>query len=843
METQNGHHFIKVGENLSAETTVSHFRLFSDLLCSKNLATFVRTHEKALANALQLHRQAGRHGPTSPGSPRSSHSTTSQNSSSSSTTSSIIAAALSLSYLNFTSHLVKPVKLTLTPHHLFYLLSKFEEMGIAVGAMNIRLENIHSESSPANYVSFLSSAQRKKARSSDRDSLHSVSSVRSVISGMSAIWSNLGLSPDPTAKTEKAKLQLKEDLKYLYSAFTKLPCLKLAPDHKAHLIAGYEEFPFDSAVPLFVFKNLSALEITDIDFRHFYGWDRIAEQLRSLTIKRGAVDDPADLIVNIVLDDIDKRRRRSSKSVPSPVMPLPTPGSSRNVFGTCSDSIQSTSSSCGRPDIMLDSAQSLGAGPALSPGVKGLSHRRNRSVSPPRPSSSTSMRGHSRSSTPMLRRSSGSSNSSIRMSTPRTSSSNLLAYGSLPSTKWRFLKHLSLADNALTTLPVFGLVPLANTLQSLDLSSNLFTEIPESLAALSSLRALNLSNCMIHSLHSMIRNPIPAITALNLRGNRLQSLAGIERLPSLERLDLRENKLNDPMDLARLNGSPNLRELFLLRNPFTKSHPNYRVIIFNIFRTTPGYSEDIIIDGRLPLHNEKKHLADRAPEPTIVPSLRSHLEQSMENSTGRAVKSMDRPRSPWVKEDKENDSDSLRTIKTTYRAQSQRRRKVTKRRIVDLLHSDDKNTSNPHPQEPSASMSETRGPHVPRSGAASEATATEEHHPVQGYPNDANPPILELLHPIEKRIAPTATDNEAGAAIIGDSTTKDEGDLYRRKIEALRNDFGDSWLSALSEQTWDNQPHNAQFSDRGSLLARPVDATASSRSPAQSILSVGKAMT
>ena len=715
-------------------------------------------------------------------------------------------------------------------------------MGIAVGAMNIRLENIHSESSPANYVSFLSSAQRKKARSSDKDSLHSVSSVRSVISGMSAIWSNLGLSPDPTAKTEKAKLQLREDLKYLYSAFTKIPCLKLAPDHKAHLIAGYEEFPFDSAVPLFVFKNLSALEITDIDFRHFYGWDRIAEQLRSLTIKRSAIDDPADLIVNIVLDDIDKRRRRSSKSVPSPVMPLPTPGSFRNFFGAYSDSIQSTSSSCGKPDNMLDSAQSLGAGPAVSPGVKGLNHRRNRSASPPRPSSSTSMRGHSRSSTPILRRSSGSSNSSIRTSTPRTSSSNLLANGSLPSTKWRFLKHLSLADNALTILPVFGLIPLANTLQSLDLSSNLFTEIPESLAALSSLRALNLSNCMINSLHSMIRNPIPAITALNLRGNRLQSLAGIERLPSLERLDLRENKLNDPMDLARLTGSPNLHELFLLRNPFTKSHRNYRVIIFNIFRTTPGYSEDVVIDGNLPLHNEKKHLADRAPEPTIMPTLRSHLKQSMENATGRAVKSMDQPRSPWVNDDKDNDSDSLRTIKTTHRTQSQRRRKVTKRRIVDLLHSDDKNTSNLHPQESPSVVSETMGPHMLNSGIASEVTAIDEHHATEDYSTNADPPKLELLHPIQKRVASTATENETEATNTSDFTTKDEGDLYRRKIEALRNDFGDSWLSALSEQSWDNQPNKAQLSDRRSLLAQPVNATTSSRSPAQSIMSVGKAI-
>src|SRR5947199_8319342 len=115
--------------------------------------------------------------------------------------------------------------------------------------------------------------------------------------------------------------------------------------------------------------------------------------------------------------------------------------------------------------------------------------------------------------------------------------------GPLPPSKWRFLKHLGLPDNSLTFMTSASLAPLADTLHSLDLSSNLFTQVPDSLATLTSLRALNLSNCMIDSLHSLSRNPLPAITALNLRGNRLTSIAGIERLPSIERLDLPDNKL------------------------------------------------------------------------------------------------------------------------------------------------------------------------------------------------------------------------------------------------------------------------------------------------------------
>ncbi|KAK4695895.1 hypothetical protein P7C71_g1930, partial [Lecanoromycetidae sp. Uapishka_2] len=294
----------------------------------KNLAQFVRTHEKALANALQLRRQAPKNGQSSSLVEDASPTKVSdyQNSNSSSSASSALAAALSLGSLSFSSHNIKPAKLALTPHHLYYLLDRFEDLGIPIGPMNVRLENIHTEASPANYVSFLGQSQGARSRS-DRDSIHSVSSVRSVMSGL---WPGFGLGSSSSAgRTEKAKVQLLTDLKYLYSAFTKIPCLRLSPDRKARLIGGYEEFPFDTAVPLLAFKNVSALEVCDVDFRQFYGWDRMAEQLRSLTVKRSNLDDPTDLFVNIVLDDMEKRRRRSSKASNFPVLPWPASPSLR----------------------------------------------------------------------------------------------------------------------------------------------------------------------------------------------------------------------------------------------------------------------------------------------------------------------------------------------------------------------------------------------------------------------------------------------------------------------------------------------------------------------------------
>ncbi|KAL5339126.1 hypothetical protein BJX70DRAFT_398114 [Aspergillus crustosus] len=575
----------------------------------KNLASFVRTHEKALANALQLKRQPTKNGlSTQSGSPSGS-------------TSSTLAAALSFGALKFTSQSVKPAKLTLTPHHLFYLLSRFEEIPIAVGPMNVRLENIHTDASQS-YVSFLNKPQKSKG---DRDSIHSVSSVRSVMSGMSTLWSSFGLgSKDSLSKSDKAKAALETDIKYLYSAFTKIPCLRLAPDRRARLISGYEEFPFDTAVPLHSFKNLSALEIIDIDFRSFFGWDRLSEQLRTLTLKRANIEDPADLLTGIVLDDIDKRRRRSSKHQHSPVLGW---GGNTNPQPVSRQEPTGSLSAPGSPvaDTALGSSASPQAASMIRLASEGAKPRpRAGSVSPSRPTGSkhSTSRHHRGQSSRIRRTGSGSSNSSENSGYRTGSSTNLLATV-LPPSKWRFLRHLGLADNSLTSVSAAGLAPVANTLHSLDLSANLFTEVPDSLASLVALRALNLSNCMIDSLHSLSRSPLPAITALNLRANRLRSLAGVERLLSLERLDLRDNKLSDPTEIARLTSLPEIREIWVAGNPFVKTHPNYRVVIFNLFRRTPGYSEDIIIDGSAPGYTERKQLVERAAEPEVVPVIRS----------------------------------------------------------------------------------------------------------------------------------------------------------------------------------------------------------------------------
>lgn len=696
-------------------------------------------------------------------------------------------SALTFGYLGSGSQSLKPAKLCLTPNQLYYLLSRFDELGVAVGPMNIRLENIHAVSSSANYVSFLTKVPRSRGKISDQDSIHSVSSVRSVMSSVSSIWSGYNFSSMSTHKVEKQKALILEDLRYLYSAFTKIPCLKLANDYRVPRIAGFEEFPFDTAVPVHVFRNLHTLEIIDVDFRTFFGWDRVADHVRFLTLKRAALDDPVDLLTNIVLDDMDKRRRRSARSASSPI-------ATSNPIKPSTDLAKSLSESSSPPPISRTSLGEITQATGSHPAGRPANRDRLRSPSPPRPTTShqvSTRRNHK------LRRSSASSTSSGTAYTPRNSSSNLLAMGFLPSTKWHFLKHLCLSDNGLTSISATSLAPIVTTLQSLDLSSNLFTEVPDSLASLMSLRALNLSDCLIDSLRSLARAPLPAITTLNLRGNKLTSLAGIEKLLSLERLDLRDNKLTDPTELSRLTGMPDFSEVFVLRNAFVKTHPGYRVKIFNVFRSTPGYTQDVMIDATAPGYSERQQLVDRAPERANVPVVRPVTEDEIVVTSAKRNDHDDY--FSQTHSEPRLDAEAPQGQITPLIYQSQRRKKGPRRRIVDISQAEFS-----RPETPAVAVTSIQeGP------AKKVHTSTEDENPLrQSWPasgacDDASHTSSITLYTAMPSSTAIETTPHHRASDMGQVYAEAATNTYRKKIEALKINYGDSWLSNI------DGPHNS----------------------------------
>ncbi|KAJ9615619.1 hypothetical protein H2200_001694, partial [Cladophialophora chaetospira] len=722
-----------------------------------SLAQFIRQHEKALANSLQMavhRRQSSITVPTNNLTVTSGTTTSSTN-----TSTSALAAAFSFAGLNFRSHTAKAALLTLTPHHLFYLLSRMEELDITVGSMNIRLESLSTDPTPSNYVSFLQQVHKPVKGRSDKDSIHSVSSMRSVMSGMSSFWSSIGLGGS-NSKSEKVKVLTQADLTYLYSAFTKLPSLRLTTDHRARLIRGYEEFPFDTAVPLFAFKNLQQLDIVDLDFRQFYGWDRLAEQLTLLTVKRGNIADPTELLTHIVLDDAEKRRRRSTKGGRG----SPTMSASWTVPSTPRVEYAQSHSDPGSP-----AQGSLENEGSIDPDSK--AQPLSGSVSPKRPGATrpASSYRHIRTySSTVKRTGSGSSYSSEYSVLPHRSesSSNLLSLNILPASKWQRLKYLSLADNSMTTISAKSLAPIAGTLRSLNLSSNLFNEIPDSLASLTRLVSLDLSNCMIVSLQSLSRSPLPAVLTVNLRGNRLRSLAGVERLLSLEQLNVQENMLADSMEMARLTGIPNLKRVWVKRNPFTKIHTEYRVTTFNLFRKTPGYVDDIIIDEAGPGYSERKQLIDRVPE----------LERHISEPSIRIAEQ------PIILQDSElarpGFSETAEAITNT-----SQRRKAPRRRIVDLAHDD----------------TFARVPDEDLAASLNPGLDTTRH----GISRASSDPAASRSTPAET-LVDDPFDGSTQAPSVGSIETTQQQEDYRAKVEALRQEFGSNWLSALGEQNWNN---------------------------------------
>ncbi|KAI9670980.1 MAG: hypothetical protein M1831_005065 [Alyxoria varia] len=699
----------------------------------KDLASFIRSHEKALANSLSRKLQHAK-----------GHAK-------SSSTGNVSFGRLSFARTSSRDiQRLNPNTLFLTTNQLYYLLNSFEVLDVDCGPMNVRVESIYAPTPSSNYVSFLAQGPRRK--SFDQVSTYSVSSVRS---GVSSLWSSLTFSGNSEAKAEKQKASLLEDTKYLYSAFTKIPSVKLSVDPRIRRIQGYEEFPFDTAVPVHVFKNLRNLEISDIDFRSIYGWDRLADNLQCLTVKRAGIEDPADLLTSIVLDDVDQRRRRSSKTPPSPGLPgpnpfarpselaksssIPTP-SPRNRRISSSDNVRPSDSL--RRDVSKTPPQQYGRSMSPRPSSRHMNER---------PRRRTNRSSHSTPSPPPT---AGLSN--------RTSMT-LQTWDTLPPSKWRFLRHLSLADNSLTAIKAESLLPLANSLQSLDLSSNHFTEVPDALSSLVALRAVNLSNCMIDSLRSLFKTPLPAITVLNLRNNRLGSLAGIERLKSLERLDVRDNKLTDPAEMGRLTSMPHFREAFVQGNPFIKSYRSHRITIFNIFRNTPGYTGDIIIDSLGPNYSERRQLSDRAPERNDVQVVRPPYEDELSAGTSKGSAVSGGSRSDLRESTQGNETQDLDKVGEI----SSSRRKGPRRHVVDIH---DNHAVTPRPKQAILESPETAF-----------VTAREARH---ATPSTETPgsPLHQVDHSLSSREDSALAENDI----------RKTNYLYQQRIELIRSGQGDS---------------------------------------------------
>ncbi|THH16747.1 hypothetical protein EW146_g3961 [Bondarzewia mesenterica] len=647
----------------------------------------------------------------------------------------------------------KSLAFSIDTHRLFYVLMRLEGAGFDIGSLDIKVD---SPSRPMNYVKIFPDG--------DRAETMSLSSIRSSLSAVSRLSLGAGWwgRPEPPS--------VDQELRYIYSSFTKMPALSLHAPGSKNIAELADDPPNENALPLNVFKNLQSLECVDIDPRALLGWDKLAESLWSLTIKKSGLNDVSDVFIDAVADD--QARREGSET-----------GRRRNI--SRGPSRQSSFHSTRLPESISEDFEE-----AEDTDTSAMPH------SPPEFTASE-----------------------------------------LPSSKWAFLRYLSLADNALTFLPVTPL-PYLTSVTHLDLSSNLLVSVPPGLSTLYNLISLNLSDNMIDSVLGIYKM-LGQVLTLNLSHNRLESICGLERLMGLERVDIRNNLLEESGEVGRLATLPNIVEVWVEGNPFIEFEAAYRVKCFDVFWKE---GKNILLDGTAAGFYEKKNL-------TTAPSEQMTSSRPLPKINSPPIVPVGAAASPGLSSTNGASSSSSPTLPPSmssrnaspYLAPSvvgKGKRKKNKR-IVDLGDGDRGNGSSAAgPSRPSTAsgMVDSReevtgkGPNSPfahpdaaamlRSSLAQQTVAhgtlprvrhqrSQTEHALSTDLESPRCPTKSLLDrtgsvrtqkSAARRARVSASVFEAPAVETGPVTEElKDVDAFRARVEALRSDMGEGWLKVFSQ--------------------------------------------
>lgn len=436
---------------------------------------------------------------------------------------------------NKTKKLSKPLRLQFTLHHLYYITERIESLslGVDVGPLNITLENPNHEPT---FISFMANnAKSLRNFESDTRSISSISSMRSIVLTASMYWRGMSGNRDPKA--------VQKDIRYLYSSFTKIPCLIVSPQTKINSITDYEEYPCDTAIPLVMFKNLQVLEIHDYDTNELFGWDLLSEKLRILTIRNSRMDDLAQLIFGLVIDDASGRST-TGKRRPQDNSPFAQP-----LYRQPNRSRASTTTATSLPkDLKLDGRLMLSLGEEPKD-YKTLSD----------------------SKWDLLK----------QLSVTETSIKSIDDYVFSPLVN---LVKINLSSNLLESIPL-GLNQLTN-LRYLNLANNFITDLTSIPQTLTHLTTLNLNNNQITSLQGL--ELMPSLETVDLRKNKLQDIKDLKPLIT--------HFLNHP--------TKTFTNVCLMANPLPKG---YRIDLFNLLNgvrwknvvkiddSRPGYFESALL--------------------------------------------------------------------------------------------------------------------------------------------------------------------------------------------------------------------------------------------------------
>lgn len=430
---------------------------------------------------------------------------------------------------------VKPLRLSFTIHHLYCITDRIESLslGVDVGPLNVKLDNPNQEPT---FISFMANnARSTKHFESDARSISSINSMKSIVSSASVYWRSLALSKDP--KT------INKDLRYLYSSFTKVPCLILTPKTKINSISGYEEYPCDTSVPVKMFKNLQVLEMVDYEPNEILGWNILSEQLRILIVRNAKISDIAEILFVLVIDD------ESGRSSFSAYRPAKKSDHESDISGNAAFKYSKR-----------DKSLSVGAASPSLP--KDLAPEKIR---------------------------------------PEKN------YQSLPDNKWSFLKQLTVSETSVTSIPAYIFKPLTNlvklnlsnnllaelpdgldqllNLKYLNVADNFITDLRNLPHNLKGLSTINFNNNKLVNLDG-IEN-LPSIEKLDFRRNKLT-----------------EFRLLRPIVAQFMRNPEKFTSVYLSSNGLPKG---YRVDLFNLLNgvkykntmkiddSRPGYFESALL--------------------------------------------------------------------------------------------------------------------------------------------------------------------------------------------------------------------------------------------------------
>ncbi|KAK9762964.1 hypothetical protein K7432_010779 [Basidiobolus ranarum] len=386
------------------------------------------------------------------------------------------------------------------------------------------------------------------------------------------------------------------------------------------------------------------------------------------------------------------------------------------------------------------------------------------------------------------------------------------------NSSWPNLRSIDLSHNDLSGLTVEPILRIT-ACESLNLSHNLLLSVPPALTELFRLKSLNLSHNMISNV-SGIDHILGNISVLDLSHNKLKSLCGLQKLWSLMFINVRGNDIADIGEVGRLAELPSIQEIYVEGNPLTQK-TDYRIQLFSIFLANELH---ILLDGTGPSFLENRNILTKSK---VEPELESVIAVRVPTKYTRVSDSIS----------EKTETDEIPTLKTRRNRPVVPKNRRKGKRVVDISSDRDSLDSilesprflnSPLPGRNTELMltdepDELECDHISQHGSFIDGSTLGKLSQSQPTsPTKQVKPFVHRLAELEGTIQtgrselhiptrgrhfqrdsqPSSPRSRSPASIRSSMsilTATNYNEDFRKKIEALRNEAGSTWLKIYSE--------------------------------------------